>query len=225
MSLSNCDKAKRYSFIKYSLSLLDTAYLLILLFIFLASGLSKWLVYAISQIATSHFVTFAFYILVILVGYFLFDLPLNFSRTYLVEHKFCLSKQTLGDWLFDQLKAGLIFYIIGLVMLGVFYFTLGQSPNNWWLAVSLFWIFFSIILAKLTPTVIIPMFFKYKALGDKQLRQRILDLAKKMRVNILNVFEIDLSSKTLKANAAFAGIGKTKRVILADTLKDKYTHD
>lgn len=75
------------------------------------------------------------------------------------------------------------------------------------------------------PILIIPLFFKYRALSDNQLRQRILNLAHKMGVKILDVFEIDFSKKTLKANAAFVGMGRTKRVILADTLKDKYTYD
>ncbi len=225
MSLSNQEKARLYSVTKYSLSLLDTFYVLILLFIFVATGFSKVLAAAISQITASHLFILALYLLFIILGYFLFDLPLNFSRTYLIEHKFCLSRQAFGDWLLDQLKASLIFYIIGLVMLGAFYFILGLCPNNWWLIVSLFWIFFSLILAKLTPTIIIPMFFKYKKLGDEVLRQRILALAKNMKVRILDVFEIDFSKKTLKANAAFVGIGGSRRVILADTLKDKYTHD
>lgn len=79
------------------------------------------------------------------------------------------------------------------------------------------------ILARLVPIIIIPLFFKYKKLSDEVLRQRILNLAKKMKIKLLDVFEIDFSKKTLKANAAFVGMGKTRRVILADTLKDKYT--
>lgn len=73
--------------------------------------------------------------------------------------------------------------------------------------------------------MIIPLFFKYKKLSDEALRSRILGLAAKFNVKILDCFEIDLSKKTLKANAAFLGWGKTRRVLLSDTLKDKYTHD
>jgi STE24 endopeptidase len=90
---------------------------------------------------------------------------------------------------------------------------------------SVVWVFFSIILARLTPVLIIPLFFKYKPLTDAALRERIMSLAAHMRVKILDVFEIDFSKKTVKANAAFVGLGKTRRVLLADTLQDKYTHD
>ena len=81
------------------------------------------------------------------------------------------------------------------------------------------------VLAKLTPVLIIPLFFKYKKLEDETLRQRIFNLAAKMQIKLMEVLEIDLSKKSLKANAAFTGMGKTKRVLLADTLKDKYTLD
>ena len=124
----------------------------------------------------------------------------------------------------DQLKSGVLAYIISLILILVFYWVLSKF-SQWWLVVSIFWIFFSVVLAKLTPVLIIPLFFKYKKLEDEILRQRIFNLALKMQVKLLDVFEIDFSKKTLKANAAFTGMGKTKRVLLADTLKDKYTHD
>jgi STE24 endopeptidase len=171
-------------------------------------------------------------------------LPLSFYHSYVLERRFGLSAQKIKDWLKDQVKAGIIFYIIALILVGAFYYILRRFTNYWWLVISLFWIFFSLILAKVIPVVIIPLFFKYKRLSDENLRERIMHLADKMKVNpvrntkaknmknkisngvkILEVFEIDLSSKTLKANAAFVGWGATKRVILADTLKDKYSLD
>jgi len=100
-----------------------------------------------------------------------------------------------------------------------------RNFSQWWLVVSVVWVLFSVVLAKLTPVLIIPLFFKYKKLDDELLRQRIFSLASKMQVRLCNVFEIDFSKKTLKANAAFTGMGRTKRVLLADTLKDKYTYD
>jgi STE24 endopeptidase len=142
-----------------------------------------------------------------------------------LEHKFSLSNQTINDWAKDQLKAGLISYVIVVVLLEVFYCLLGYFPGIWWLFVSLFWLFFSLFLAKLVPIIIIPLFFKYKIVSDNLLRERIINLAQRMKVKILDVFEIDFSKKTFKANAAFVGLGRTKRVILADTLKDKYTYD
>jgi STE24 endopeptidase len=219
------EKAKDYSRRKYTLAIIETLYLLLLLWLFLGLGLSKILAQSISQRIEPAYLVLPAYLLLIYIFYWCLDFPLTFYRSFKLEHKFSLSNQKLSDWLLDQLKSGLITYIISLILLGSFYFILKNNPRIWWLIVSLLWIFFSVILSKLTPVVIIPLFFKYKKLTDEGLRQRIIRLAEKMRVGILDVFEIDFSKKTLKANAAFVGIGSTRRVILADTLKEKYSAD
>lgn len=219
------EKSKQYSFLKYSLALIDTAYLVILLLIFCATNLSKNLAEVILNLSSQSYVVVPAYILVIGIGYYILSLPLNFYRTYTLEHKFSLSKQTLRDWVMDQIKSGIIAYLISIILIGAFYYILKRYPGNWWLIISLFWILFSIGFAKILPVVIIPLFFKYKKLSDEELRKRIFGLADKMKVRILDVFEIDFSKKTMKANAAFVGVGNTRRVILADTLKDKYSYN
>ena len=218
-------KAKKYSSLKYGLSILDTAYSLAFLLVFCGFGFSKGLAVLLQNINPERFFLVPSYILIAAVLYYLISLPLNFYRTFILEHKFSLSNQKLSNWSGDQFKAGAISYIVALVLIGAFYCFVGRFENSWWLVVSLFWIFFSLVFAKLTPTLIIPLFFKYKKLSDEALRQRILNLADKMKVKILDCFEIDLSKKTLKANAAFVGVGRSRRVILADTLKDKYSYD
>jgi len=218
-------KAKKYSNIRYALNIVDTVYLLILLFSFQGLGLSKILTRKLSSLFAANYLVIPAYFLIVYIGYCLLNFPLNFYQTFILEHKFALSCQKISDWFKDQIKAGVISYIIGAILIGAFYFMLKHFVYIWWLVISLFWIFFSLILAKLTPVVIIPLFFKYKRLSDELLRERILRLAKNFKVKILDVFEIDFSKKTLKANAAFVGIGASKRVILADTLKDKYSHN
>ncbi len=216
--------AKSYSHRKYALSIIDTVYSLALLLIFLGSGLSLCLENFLKSFSLPNYLLIAVYLLVISLGYYLLNLPLNFYASFTLEHKFNLSKQASMGWWMDQLKSGIIAYLISLILVLFFYWILGKF-NQWWLITSIFWIVFSVVLAKLAPVLIIPLFFKYKHLEDEALRQRIFNLAAKMQIKLMEVFEIDFSKKTLKANAAFTGMGKTKRVLLADTLKDKYTHD
>lgn len=216
--------AKSYSHQKYSLSIIDTVYSIALLLFFLGSGLSLFLENFLKSFGLPHYLLIAVYLLIISFFYYLLNLPLNFYTSYILEHKFNLSHQKPGAWVADQLKSGVLAYILSLVLILSFYWILGRF-NQWWLVTSIFWIVFSVLLAKLTPVLIIPLFFKYKKLDDEVLRQRIFNLASKMQVKLMEVFEIDFSKKTLKANAAFTGMGKTKRVLLADTLKDKYTYD
>lgn len=218
-------RARKYSTIKYILALVDLALLLVILFCFQYSGLSKIIALNVKKVCPQSIFIIPAYLLVAYVIYYLLNFPTNFYQSFVLEHKFCLTKQKFTDWLKDQAKSSMIFYIIIVILFGAFYFILKISPNFWWLIVSLFWIFFNLILARVAPVIIIPLFFKYKKFSDETLRQRILNLAGKIKVEILDVFEIDFSKKTLKANAAFVGWGRSRRVILADTLKDKYSYD
>jgi len=217
------DRAKRYSSIKYTLAIVDIIYLSTLILIFVASGISRTLAETLLNITPNQYIVVPAYLLIASAVYYLFSFPLIFYASYILEHRFNLSKQKIGDWLLDQFKAGVLYYVIITILIAAFYYILKHYQSDWWWVISLIWIFFSLILARLTPVVIIPLFFKYTRLSDETLRARILNLADKMKVKILEVFQIDLSKKTQKANAAFVGIGKTRRVILADTLKDKYS--
>jgi len=191
----------------------------------MGSGLSKTLSQQLLNLTANYYIIVPLYLLIISISYYAVNFPLNFCSSYILEHKFCLTKQKISDWAKDQIKGGIIYYIISVILVGSFYYILKHFIHAWWWLIAIAWIFFSLILARLAPIVIIPLFFKYKKLSSEALRGRIMNLADKMRIKILDVFQIDFSKKTLKANAAFVGIGSTKRVILADTLKDKYSDD
>ena len=218
-------KAKRYSNANYILAIVDTLYLILVLILFQGLGLSLALARAVNNLSGQYYLAILLYLLVIFIFYYILDFPLRLYRSFILEHKFNLSHQKIKDWLVDQAKGMTISFFIFIILGESFYYILNKFAYYWWVPVSLFWILFSVILARLTPVLIIPLFFKYKILSDGILRERILGLAEKMKIKILDVFEIDFSKKTLKANAAFVGMGKTRRVILADTLKDKYTYD
>jgi len=215
--------AKSYSHQKYTLSIIDTIYSITLILFFLGSGFSLSLEAFLKSSNLPNYLLPAVFLLISSLLYYFLNLPLNFYAGFTLEHKFNQTKQKAGAWWIDQLKSAILGYIISLILALSFYWVLGKF-SQWWLVISVFWIFFSLVLAKLTPILIIPLFFKSKKLEDELLRQRIVNLAAKMRIKLLDVFEIDFSKKTLKANAAFTGMGKSKRVLLADTLKDKYSH-
>jgi STE24 endopeptidase len=222
---SIAEKSRRYSTIKYSLSIIGMGYLLLLLAVSMLGGVSVVLAKGIKLLVTPSYLVFPVYLLVIFGAYCILNFPLNFYQSFILEHQFQLTRQSIKNWFFDQLKSGVISYIISIVLLEVFYALLGSQPQNWWWIVSLVWIFLSLVLAKLTPVIIIPLFFKYKKFSDEDLRKRIIGLSEKMKLKILDVFEIDLSRQTEKANAALVGFGSTRRVILGDTLKNKYSAD
>ena len=223
--MNNSLKAKRYSTLKYILATINVIYLLAFLLVFVSSGLSKNLAQKIFSLTTNQYTVVAVYLLITSVSYYLIYFPLTFYFSYILEHKFSLSRQKIKDWLIDQIKTSAIRYVIVVISVCTFYYLLDKYIYSWWWIISLIWIFFNLILVKLAPIIITPLFFKYNKLTDKVLRKQILNLADKMKIKILDVYQINFSKKTLKAKAAFVGMGNTKRVILSDTLRGKYSND
>jgi STE24 endopeptidase len=216
---------KRYSQQKYLLALIGIIFNLVFLITVQGLGIS----YGIQEFARSwsanRILQISLYIFILGAVYYLLDLPLNFYGSFILEHKFNLSRQKISDWMKDQAKTLVLGYLIALILVQTLYFLISRFPSSWWLITALAWILFSLVFSKIFPVVIIPLFFKYSPVKNEEVRSRVINLAKKFNIKLLDVFEIDLSKKTLKANAAFVGFGKQRRVILADTLQEKYSPD
>jgi len=95
----------------------------------------------------------------------------------------------------------------------------------WWLPVGSVLFFLSVVLARLAPVLIFPLFYTFKPLPDGELRSTILRLCQSVGMSVEGVYVFDLSKNTKKANAAFTGIGKSKRIILGDTLVANFRDD
>ena len=178
--------------------------------LFLAGG-SDWGIVAV------YFVLFSLFFLI-------FDLPLSFYSGFTLEHQFGLSNQNFGQWLWDLGKKTLLSFALSLVLLECLYLLIRQCPASWWLWAWAAYAFVSYVLGKVFPVVIVPLFYKYGKLEDKELEAKVLALAARFDMPVGNVYSLNLSKTTRKANAAFMGIGKTKRVVLSDTLTQNFTH-
>jgi len=99
-----------------------------------------------------------------------------------------------------------------------------MDPAHWWIWAWASYAFLSYVLGKVFPVLIVPLFYKYGKLEDKELETKVLALAARFDMPVGNVYSLNLSKTTKKANAAFMGIGKTKRVVLSDTLIQNFTH-
>lgn len=115
--------------------------------------------------------------------------------------------------------------LLGGLVIEVIYFLLRSIPDWWWLVAAGFMLVFTVVLAQLAPVVIFPLFFKVKALEDPELVDRLMQLTERARTRVNGVYTMALSEKTTAANAAFMGLGRTKRIVLGDTLYQNYTAD
>jgi STE24 endopeptidase len=165
------------------------------------------------------------YGVVVIVGMKLLFLPLSYFGDYYLEHKVGLSNESFGAWVLDQLKSLALNLLLGVAILDVLYFLLRRAGQWWWIGAGLFFLLFGVVLSALFPVLILPLFYKLQPLENEPLRQKLTALAQRVGAKVLGVYRMGMSEKTKKANAAFAGLGSTKRIILGDTLLDKFAED
>ncbi|MCD6460899.1 M48 family metallopeptidase [bacterium] len=222
-------KAKQYEKIHNILFVADILYTLILIFVFIfvggKGGFSAQLAGWIKQWCSNYWLQIAVYISLLTTGYMVCLLPFNYYSGYYLEHKYNLSTQSLFSWFKDRIKSFLL-NIVFMVLLGeVLYLFFKFTQNTWWLWLSVIWVLFGIVLSNIFPVLILPLFYKYKPLENDELAKRLISLAERVNARILGVFELELSAKTKKANAALTGMGNTKRILLGDTLLENFTDD
>jgi STE24 endopeptidase len=153
------------------------------------------------------------------------ELPFAFYQGHLLEHRYGLSTQTTGHWLADQGKGILVGIVLAIMAASVVYFTLRERPDAWWWICAAVFAVATIGLARLAPVLLLPIFYKFKPLDRPALVDRLMALAARARTDVVGVFEWVLSSHTKKANAALAGLGGTRRILLSDTLLADYSED
>jgi STE24 endopeptidase len=156
-------------------------------------------------------------------GLELLTLPLDFWSGYILEHRYHLSNQTLPAWLWRHVKGYLVGGPIGLILLLGLYALLWYSGPWWWLWTAAAWLVVTLLLGQLLPVVILPLFYKVTRLEEPALLERLRRLASGTGLSFEGIYRLHLSEETRKANAALAGLGRTRRVLLGDTLLEQFT--
>ena len=155
---------------------------------------------------------------IIMIGSDLINTPFSYYKTFVIEEKFGFNKSTRKLFIIDKLKGLLMTIIIGggLLALIVWFYEFAGS-NFWiyaWILVAVFSVFMNMFYSKL----IVPLFNKQKPLEDGELKTAIQKYAKTVGFQLNNIFVIDGSKRSTKANAYFSGFGSQKRITLYDTL-------
>ncbi|MFH0876989.1 MAG: M48 family metallopeptidase [Candidatus Omnitrophota bacterium] len=211
-------QAKQYQAIKNRLFLfgllLNCAFLLALV----VTGWSRQIKIFLLNMRDDFLSINALYFCVFSALAFALSLPLSFYEGYILEHRYNLSCQSKKAWFADVLKHAAIALVVSLILVEGVYFFLSEFSSTWWLWAAGLWFFVSVVLARIFPKLILPLFFKPKPLEDGALRQRITALLDRYAIKLKDVYVLDFSKKTVKANAMVAGLGRTKQIYLSDTL-------
>jgi len=217
--------SKRYNNLKIGLGILEGVLTFAISLAFVISGLSLKLAESIGTSVSGLYGIFIIYVLLAGFGLGILLFPLGYYKDFYLEHKYNLSNQTFFKWIFEDIKGLGVSLLIGIPILLAFYYTMLQFGNLWWLPFAILLFIVSVILARVVPVFILPLFYKITLIDNEELKSRITILAEEAGIKVTDVYKFDMSKNTKKANAAFTGLGKTKRILLGDTLLENYTND
>jgi Zn-dependent protease with chaperone function len=192
--------------------------------LFLFTGWSARLRTFASGLGRGHFYpTLVIYLALVVLLLFLVQLPLTVYVGYVREHAYGLSSQRFSKFAADQLKGLVVGLLIGALVIWVPYLLLGRSPTRWWLWTGALALPFFLLVLLIGPVYIAPLFNKFGPMKDKALESQVLAVAAQAGVEGARVFEVNKSVDTEKVNAYVTGVGRTKRIVLWDTLLARLT--
>ncbi|HKC09982.1 MAG TPA: M48 family metallopeptidase [Methylomirabilota bacterium] len=197
---------------------LSVAYLLLLIETRAAAHLARH----VTRWTTAWWLELAVVVIVLAGAYRLLTLPLQWLGGYWLPRRYGLLHQSLRRWLWDAAKAALIGAALGLLAVLTVYALLRVTPW-WWLWGAAIFLAGYTLLALVAPIWLVPLFYRFTPLPDGDLRARLLALARRVGVPVTGVFVVDQSRKSRTANAAVTGLGRTRRILLFDTLLDQFT--
>lgn len=217
--------SRRYNRLLRQLSVADAALGLLLMALLLATDWTASIRNLAFRWAPDGHVLALFYYTTILL---VLGKALSFGLEYysfLIEHRYHLSNQRLRGWAWDQAKGFFISFFVAQLLVQLIYRLIRLQPHWWWVTAWFFFMLFSVLLAHLAPLVLFPLFFRFRALADDDLAARLQRMSEKAGARVRGVYEWVLSEKTRKANAALMGLGRTRRIVISDTLLATCDHD
>jgi len=162
--------------------------------------------------------------LILTIALRLVSAPLTWLAGYWLPRRVGLLHQPFWRWALDHAKAVALSGILTLAAAEVIYALLSVTAW-WWLWAAAVFFAGSAVLAMVVPLVIVPLFYRLTPLGEGELRERLLALAARVGVPVVGVWVVDQSRKSRTANAALTGLGRTRRILLFDTLVQGFTPD
>ena len=224
--MTNEDKATRYHRLRRRISLASTVTGAICLLLLLVTGLSASIRdLAVSVTAGSFLLSVIVFTTMLVLLSIAVQLPFSVYEDLVVERRYGLSTQSTGKWCLDQIKGTAVALVFSTVAALIVMTFLRWTPDYWWLLAALCFTAILVGLAQLAPVVLLPLFYDFKPLDRPALTARLIALAERAGARVTGRFEWRLSDRTKKANAALTGIGRTRRILLSDTLLAEHSDD
>ena len=216
--------ASRYHRLQLYLALAGFALSVVYLAVVLASGFAADVTLVAGVLVDRWWVKVVAVAAILGLGHTALRFPLRIVRGFWLPRRFGLLHQSFGSWVGDGAKTAALGGLLGLAGILIVYGLLRATPW-WWLMAAVVFFVVGIALAALFPILIVPLFYRLTRLDDPALERRLLALAERAGVPAIGVWVVDASRKSRIANAAVVGLGRTRRIILFDTLATGFRED
>lgn len=197
----------------------------ILILLALLSGFLPWLLSRILLWNLPFVLSGLLFLGVIVILSGLTGIPFTLYNTFVIEkrHGFCTI--TFKLWLTDLLKGFLVSACLMALLLGSFLSLIHYAPKTWWFWIWLLFALFQLLMLWLYPVLIAPLFNRYEPVKDESLNDAIVAMMSSVGLKTEGVYQVDEGKRTRHTNAYFTGLGKTKRIVLFDTLLASHAPD
>jgi len=219
-------KSQKYKKVNFKFNLVSSVYGFSILFTVLYFGLLGSLDSYIRNVTFENEISLSliFFASVFIISDTL-KIPFQLYRVFVIEEQFGFNNTTLKTFIFDKLKSYFISLLLIVILATPLLLFIIFFPSSFWIY---FWILISIFLIFINmfyTTLIVPIFNKLEVLGDGDLKKKLDNFSAKVKFPITNIFVINGSKRSKKANAFFSGFGRNKKVVLYDTLIKNHTAD
>lgn len=218
-------KAKNYSKEKGKVSLISSTLSTLITLLFLVYDGYGWLDNFISLYSDIQFLKSGIFFLLLFILSDFISIPFSCYNTFVIEEKYGFNKTTVKTFVLDKIKGYLLTLIIGGVLLFGAIYIVSLLENGFWVWL---WLSLSVIMLLVNmfyADLIVPIFNKLTPLENGSLREKIESYTNKVGYSLKNIYIIDGSKRSSKANAFFSGLGPRKTIALYDTLVEKHTEE
>lgn len=218
-------KAKDYKNARGKVSLISSSLSIILTLVILLSGFYGFISDYIYEKYPSTFLHSGFFFLFFYLINLLVSIPISYYSTFVIEEKFGFNKTSRKTFILDLIKGLFISIIIGGVLLAAALFIYDYFNDGFWIYLWIGLSAFTLFISMFYTTLIVPIFNKLSPLEDGSLKEKIEKYSTEIGYSLRNIFIIDGSKRSSKANAYFSGFGPKKTIALFDTLVEKHSEE
>jgi len=214
---------ERYTRDNTSFGILKTIVAKVVSLIIILSGLLPWF---LGQVEGFNYILagLLFFSFPGFIG-FIMEIPFDYYHSFVIEERFGFNTSTIKTWVADLVKSGLVTLVLLSILLSFLLLMIMHARDTWWIWTWIFFISFQLLMTILYPTLIAPIFNKFEPIKDSELENAIRGLAIKEGLRIKDIFQMDAGKRSRHTNAYFTGLGRTKRIVLYDTLIASHTKD